>query len=290
MSLSKNIFAYILDKSSTLCNLFSSKELKLDDKYSAIMSDMFVGTDVNVYAVEDYDYCIYSCYDVASDYPSVKFPKAGKLLIPESYKVLDLICNATQDIIRSVSLNTLPADCNLQKYYNPTIKKFKIGSKTISIFLASSFISNFTDEEIKAIILQTIRHDTETLQHVIYDVIKIIQLTKIPSDFWLTFYDRGNDREDYASVISLATTFLMTLSLFLISAYFSTRQFIEIDKFSIEEGYSKELESALSKLTPSYTNRHIKLQCSDLSKKALTLLRKLGNLLGKYIESGIRIE
>lgn len=286
------------------------------------MTELFTNTEVKVYT---YHSKIINAYTIAGD-PYLAHPILLKLysilgrFFPASFTYIAL------DVFdKIVKLKTVTEQYQYNKdykiIYDPKTKKIDTRVPLITINVSSSLIEYIdNEEEIKAILLHEVGHNTQVMTNVLDElfsksVIRIVKgVTLYTLIFWCigTIYGSNsfteyvnklkdgmvnmhnnllNTKENSYNLQILASVILIAFVATVAITYLRRRQEIYSDEFAIKCGYGKELERAIKKLNDFQLNRGNKERLLKIKGYnvfdyflyfANSLMIKLFNILSKF--------
>ena len=246
---------------------------ELNNKISSDITNLFTNTKIDVYV---YDSKIPNAFTIPGaniEADTMRVPALWQyftIFIPILGPFILLIWLAVVNCKRIMTSFSSGYKDNLLSY-DDLSNKFTIPIQGISIFISSAIIEGMNDDEIKAILLHEIGHNTQVSINIINQIFSMSFAGATVGS--IIYIGNNNEKNLYMPFI------IIFMVGFFIIKYLSRKQEVYSDEFAIKTGYGEALNSALTKLksyTYGFGNPMIKLNVFD---KVLYYIIKVGSTL-----------
>ena len=247
----ESILSTIIDKFNScahyLTNSITSKinimsPIKIENQLSDIMSSLFENTKVNVYLLSSNEINTCTIPGQFTHFAQDSFIYNIGIIGPIIANFGNLILSFYNNIDK----------VNESKYleYNPTTNKFKCNIPYISAFITTTAVDKLTQNEIIAILLHEVGHNTLIGLNLMEELCKLPLKLGIGVSALVLILNKVNDnRDNYDNdyLKLFAPLLLLSMFIYYIGCYYARRQELYSDEFAIKMGYGNALKSALDK-------------------------------------------
>ena len=259
---------------TTICDYFNEiffgmrpaiSNIEQDYNLSRDMSNLFVDTNVNVFV---YNSKILNAFT----FPGA--PQLGRFVniiwLQQYLGKFGVIISNIIGIIVAVSIGIKLFGAGLTSThsleYNSSLNKMKMPIKDVTVYISSGLIESLNNNEIKAVLLHEVGHNTMIVASIISNIItisiggfNILWLIKYIYDNHDYVKDNSDDlnltlQSSYGSfyIETLAQLVFIVIICQFISQWGRRRQEVYADEFAIKMGFGSYLESAMVKMNTHY--------------------------------------
>ena len=173
--------------------------------------------------------------------------------------------------------------------FNESTKKIDISTKNVTCYVASSLIDMMAEDELKAVLLHEVGHNTMIMLSVLNFVTNVLCTMSIGT-FLYSMFDGQFHREirDNTNMrineLSFALGIKATVS-FILSIFLRRRQEVKSDEFAIKCGYGNALSRAIKKLNNTIYGDKSSLPNPGIFQSILQFINKIHTMIHKGLSS-----
>ena len=131
--------------------------------------------------------------------------------------------------------------------WNPETKKITMSLKEVTVYASSSLIAMCTDDEVTAVLLHEVGHNTMIMQAILKDIIAGSGAVSVVYYFIIKLWEsiKKGEYNDFLSELAKVGIFngVLILAFFVLYYYMARRHEVKADEFAIKCGYGEHLLS-----------------------------------------------
>ena len=170
-------------------------------------------------------------------------------------------------------------------YFDPTDKKIDISTRNVTCYVASSLVDMMDDEELKAVLLHEVGHNTMIMLSILNFVSSFLFTVSIGTMMYAVFdgsfahqlYENTRIRVDDL-IAALGITSVVS---FILSIFLRRRQEVKADEFAIKCGYGNALSRAIKKLNNTIYGDKSSVPDPGLFQGILAFISKIFTMINK---------
>mgnify|MGYP000929171782 CR=1 FL=1 len=174
-------------------------------------------------------------------------------------------------------------------HFNESTKKIDISTRNVTCYVASSLIDMMAEDELKAVLLHEVGHNTMIMLSVLDFVTNVLWTMSIGTflysmfngEFQREIRDNTNMR---INELSFALGITATVS-FILSIFLRRRQEVKSDEFAIKCGYGNALSRAIKKLNNTIYGDKSSLPKPGIFQGILRFIDKIYTLIHKGLST-----